>query len=231
MFARVSTSTTRTTMYVVSICAALCGVLLHTSAASAACGDVALDDKYSVYHGSPISPGGFAWVGGLPPPPFKHAPVPDGPAWFAFTDEFSIHAGLRYAAGKNDSMYVHQYLLPNHGISVKWCDTHAEMSAFIAKLQNPSVVNDGAMGRTFCNDDKVKFQYNAYLILKDQVRQEPELIVCQPSDVLKYASSSKWEVGTPGGSKYYAYLKATNGSLLRAYELDTTNLTSFKKVL
>ncbi|CAA0118156.1 Uncharacterised protein [Halioglobus japonicus] len=142
------------------------------------------------YHGSPV--GIFTWRDTElnPAPPFAHPKKPDGPAWFTNSWEFSVHAGSRYLIGQTDkSLHLHKYKLKSM-VSTLTCETHADFT----KYTDISFENgDYQAATTFCNKI-APLQYNGYIINRDQVRGEPELILCNPRKTLEYLGSRSWPV-------------------------------------
>ncbi len=169
----------------------LVGTLILTSAAAADCDLVgSVPAGVVVYHGAPV--GVFTWrnPGLNPAPPFDHPANPDGPAWFAVSWQFSIHAGMRFLVGQEDQrLYLHQYQL-SQMIATLTCDTHAD---FTAQTGINFDQGDYPAAQEFCRD-VAPFQYNGYIIRQDQVRGEPELILCDPSAVLRYRGQKEWYV-------------------------------------
>jgi len=138
-----------------------------------------------VYHGSPAVE--FKWALGVNPfPMMPHNKMPDAPAWFAFTAPFSIHAGLRFLVGQKNTLYLHQYKLKQQ-IAVYSCRDHAEL----LHDSGLAAAADTVLAAAFCK--KYADQYNGYIIQRDAVRAEPELILCSTA-VLTYVDKSDWLV-------------------------------------
>lgn len=196
------------------------------SAASAACNTTgSVPNGAVIYHGAPV--GMFTWQNpGLnPAPPFSHPSNPDGPAWFAGNWQFSVHAGIRYLLGQSDvTMYLYQYQL-KQTIATLTCETHADFS----KQTGISFANgDFDAAVDFCKN-KAPFQYNGYVILKDQVREEPELILCDPSSVLTYNGQKAWPVSqvTVKGTQFTGGVGQDFSGQEYACILNNSNLSDF----
>jgi len=85
------------------------------------CEDAELLKDVRLYHGSPAPV--FGWrEGDDPPPPIAHSGNPDGPAWFAENDEFSLHAALRMSM-KQDNLSLHVYRT-TVSMSMLSCEDH-----------------------------------------------------------------------------------------------------------
>lgn len=218
---------TTTFLLIVTVIAAL---VLQPRPAAADCSDGTVKDTTTLFHGSPVSPGGFSWRGGLPKPPTAHSKKPDGPAWFAVDDEFSIHAGLRLTiAGRDSHLYVHSYKPQDGGVSLRGCATWDEMADAIKKMDSSADVStDVSMATAFCKVQRSAFQYNGYFILKDRVRGQLEIILCEPDSVLTYEGTDVWDVVHDG--KTHIVGQYVGQTLARAYSLDESSLTSFKKL-
>jgi hypothetical protein len=142
-----------------------------------------------LYHGTPVAM--FNWQNPQlnPAPPFSHPASPSGPAWFAADWEFSIHAGVRFLMGRSDtSLVLYRYTVQTT-MSALICRTMAELSAF---THIPDSGEDVEMARQFCA--RYKDQYNAYVLLEDAVRREPEYIICDPAARLKLDGQRQWWV-------------------------------------
>lgn len=206
-----------------SLALVLCGL----SRAQAGCDSVGHIAKDAVlYHGSPAAL--FDWhnTGLNPPPPFTHPNSPDGPAWFARNQAFSLHAAVRYTVGttiNEVTLYVYN-VAQQGGIAALICDDHESFRA----ATGIAVDDDVTMANTFCRT-VAKDQYNAYEILQDPVRHEPEVIICHPAQVIKLASSGPWSVHHDG--KLHVIGRFGSGNkLLEGYTLDLSNdeLSNFK---
>jgi hypothetical protein len=203
----------------------LCG----PSRAQARCdkvGHIAKDTL--LYHGSPAALFDWRNTGLNPPPPFGHPDSPDGPAWFALNKTFSLHAAVRYTVGTTiPSVTLHVYkVVQQGGIAALVCDDHESFHA----ATEIAVDDDVTMADTFCKT-VAKDQYNAYEIRRDQVRHEPEVIICHPAQVIKLASSETWTVHHDGAAHQIGRFDGHN-KLLEAYMLDLSNndLSNFKKL-
>jgi hypothetical protein len=191
-------------------------LVLAARTAHAACDQVGhIPENTMLYHGSPAALFDFREVQGWPKPPpaIKNPNAPDGPAWFAFNRQFSLHAGLRYLVDTSPGMgklTLHTYKVNQRGgIAALICGNHGEF----AHETGLPVNDDGATARAFCN--KYRDQYNAYRINADRVRGEPELIVCQPSQVLQHTSSEEWVTFVNNNERQYVV-----GNSNEAYELN-----------
>jgi hypothetical protein len=140
-----------------------------------------------VYHGSPAA--NFKWMGKNPWPAVPHDKAPDPPAWFAFSWQFSIHAGLRYLVGQQTTLNLHRYKINQQGgIAIMDCKNHAEL---FVDSGIGAVASDNAFAAAFCK--KYHEQYNGYRIQHDAVRKEPELILCN-TKVLTPVDNTEWSV-------------------------------------
>lgn len=180
-------------------------LLAHSSLAQ--CTQSEVSPNSVIYHGSPVKMFDWRRTDLNPAPPFNNPPSPDGPAWFAWNWQFSVHAGLRYLQGQSGvSNTLHRYNVhtkPN----VLSCPNHAAFSAHTQlSFDNGGdvVAANNCCQRFFfdaLNDPGLQF-YDGYIIQNGRVRNEPELILCYPSDKLKLTGSEEWGVsqfpGAPG---------------------------------
>lgn len=166
--------------------------LMATPGARAACNDIGMiPSQATLYHGAPVPE--FVWRGEdlNPAPPFAHGTVPDGPAWFAFNWQFSVHAGLRFLTGQDEgSLTLFQYR-PSQDLAVLDCDSHSDFGHRTGIDVDRH--EDIDVARAFCSTIAPD-QYNGYLIRSDRVRREPELILCDPNAVLTTNSQHRWSV-------------------------------------
>jgi hypothetical protein len=208
-----------------SLALLLCGL----SRAQAGCDKVGHIAKDALlYHGSPAALFDWRNTGLNPPPPFGHPDSPDGPAWFALNKAFSLHAAVRYTVGTAiDSITLYTYRVSQQGgIAALICDDHLSFKA----VTQIAIDDDVEMAKTFCAT-LAKDQYNAYEILQDQVRHEPEVIICHPAGVIKRAASEVWTVHHNGPIHVIGRFDGNN-TPLEAYALDLSNndLSNFKQV-
>lgn len=163
------------------------------------CDDVGtLPQGTVLYHGTPV--GMFTWQQPdlNPAPPFNHPSTPDGPAWFADDWQFSIHAGLRFLQGQSDtSLTLYQYSLRQQIATLTCPDLDSFTEATGISLEN----GDYPAAVAFCA--AYPFQYNGYVIEQDAVREQPEVILCNPASVLTAPQQQTWFV-TQVGREYTA---------------------------
>lgn len=174
--------------------------LMLAADAGAECDPIAtVAEGTLVYHGTPV--GIFSWSDPSlnPAPPYDHPRSPDGPAWFADDWQFSVHAGLRFLMGQSDiDLHLYRYSLTQQ-IAVLECSTTTEWAAETGiSLQN----GDYPAAQEFCSTLAVD-QYNGYLIDYDAVRRQPELILCQPSEVLALEATETWWVTQIDDDPYF----------------------------
>lgn len=175
--------------------------------------------KTQLFHGSTAAL--FEWRDTAlnPQPPFRHPNSPDGPAWFALNRDFSLHAGVRYVVGTNqDKVTLHTYQVQQQGgIAALVCDDH---NSFYKETKIP-VNDDVAMAMAFCGNYAKTKHYNAYVIQHDRVRREPEVIICNPTTVVKYTGSEDWNVHRDVAHHTYTIGKfGPHNVVIEAYQLD-----------
>jgi hypothetical protein len=212
-----------------SLTVAAAALLLAAPVARASCDEVGrIQENTVLFHGSPAALFDWRHVEGWPRPPFRNPNSPDGPAWFAFTYPFSLHAGLRYLIGTDQKVLtLHKYKVKQRGgIAVLICDNHDELG----RQTKLPVEDDVVTAQAFCN--KYKDQYNAYRINADRVRKEPELIVCRPGEVLQHEGSEDWHTNLDDLHKFYMVAKMNGVDAIEAYALNLAkgDLADFKKV-
>lgn len=132
-----------------------------------------------LYHGTLASKftHEYACAGGPSPHHYTHPPTPDGPAWFADSEKFSLHAAVRFTRpGKPAEITVHSYDI-YQSIGVMSLPTIEDFRIFMhEQFQMDAPFNGFAEGMAVAKrvlDGGV----GGYALMKDTVRGEPEYVL------------------------------------------------------
>ena len=193
------------------LAAALLMVLPAT--AHAVCNDGNIADNTALLHGTSFIP--LTDRAGLP------STTPREPAWLADNAhrEFAIHAGARWATAGATQMQIHHYTAAAQ-IPVRVCPTRDEFIADQDNLDHTFNLDAGdedrEIARHFCAA-ATSAAYRGYQIDADEVRAEPEYILCQPAADLTVGVVDTLPLAIAGD-----VITITDN--LNVYELNTTTL-------
>lgn len=198
--------------------------LITGSSAWAVCRSDILSNRTSFYHGTPVAE--FVWFD--QDRPVEHPRTPDGPAWFAFDEEFSVHAAVRLVRLQVDAnnnllpaaLQLHRYRLSARTTGrLLTCDTHAEFiqaSRIRGNRMDGTERADSDLAADFCASanwgSAPVDAYDGYRILQDRVRGEPELILCDPIGAAQHVDTAAWSVGLADGRKAAIGTKFADGA-------------------
>jgi len=104
---------------------------------------------------------------------------PNGPAWFAGTIGFSLHAGMRWI-NANANLYMNKYKAMVQ-IPILSCPLFNDFYRGAGWLNANGLTTQpqGAAAKSFCQNMAVH-NYAGYSIGQDAIRHQPEYIICEP---------------------------------------------------
>lgn len=187
--------------------------LVLPATAHAACNDGSIAQNAALLHGTSFIP--------LTDRLGQPSTTPREPAWFADDGhrEFAIHAGARYAGPGATEMNIHHYTA-TAAIPVRICATRdefiADQDVMDATFTFDAGDEDRTIARHFCAA-ATSAAYRGYQINADEVRAEPEYILCTPP-----ASLTVGAVNTLPLTIAANIITITDG--LNVYELNTNTL-------
>ncbi|KUJ07431.1 uncharacterized protein LY89DRAFT_691873 [Mollisia scopiformis] len=130
-----------------------------------------------LYHGSMADQFAHQEAGGPSPTHYVHPPTPDGPAWFANNEKFSLHAAVRFTKPQEKAtITLHTYTVKSE-INMF---SMPNMAAFkhLLKEQFKITANfNGIMEGLALAKNSLESLLEGYALMEDTVRGEPEYVL------------------------------------------------------